>query len=112
MMSCVLWLTLAALSFASQPDGAAVPDSSNSTASSSPLPAVSPARVLELAKAVEIQEKRHYSIHKFYIPATQGNLQWISNVVRAKPEESLVLWKLLRKWHEGGGIRDTAPALD
>lgn len=57
-------------------------------------------REAELAKAVEAQESRHFSIHKFYIPATQGNLQWLMATVRARPEESLVIWKLMRQWQD------------
>lgn len=57
-------------------------------------------RESELAKAVQLEEQRHFSIHKFYIPATQGNLQWLTATVRAKPEESLVIWKLMRQWQD------------
>ncbi len=55
---------------------------------------------MELSRAVAAEENRHFSIHKFYIPATQGNLQWLTATVRARPEESLVIWKLMRQWQD------------
>ena len=65
-------------------------------------------RESELAKAVQVEEMRHFSIHKFYIPATQGNLQWLTATVRARPEESLVIWKLMRQWQDPSWRRPAA----
>jgi hypothetical protein len=82
------------------------PGNARPAASSEMQPAVKPPvvaqqqRESELAKAVQLEEQRHFSIHKFYIPATQGNLQWLTATVRAKPEESLVIWKLMRQWQD------------
>ena len=66
---------------------------------------VSSERESDLAKAVEKQEQRHFEIHQDYIPLTQGNLQWLAAAVRAKPDEILVVWKLMRQWD---GVRAVA----
>jgi hypothetical protein len=62
-------------------------------------------REQSLAKAVEKQELRHYEIHKFYIPVTQGNLQWLSATVGAKPDEAIMVWKLMRTYDSAKWLR-------
>lgn len=59
-----------------------------------------------MAKAVEKQEQRHFEMHRFYIPSTQGNLQWLSATVGAKPDEAVVVWKLMRAWDNVRAIHD------
>jgi hypothetical protein len=55
-------------------------------------------RETALSALVEKQEMRHFELHRFFIPVTQGNLQWLSAQVGAKSEEVLVVWKLMRQW--------------
>jgi hypothetical protein len=69
------------------------------------------AREQTLAKAVEKQELRHYEIHKFYIPVTQGNLQWLSATVGARPDEAITVWKLMRSYDSSKLLRTSATAL-
>jgi hypothetical protein len=68
------------------------------------------AREQSLAKAVEKQELRHYEIHKFYIPVTQGNLQWLSATVGARPDEAIMVWKLMRSYDTSKLLRSSAAA--
>ena len=56
------------------------------------------AREAGLDKANETQELRHFELHHFFIPVTQGNLQWLTSRIGARPEEALVVWKLMRGW--------------
>lgn len=55
-------------------------------------------RESDLSRAIEKQELRHYELHRFFIPVTQGNLQWLTAMIGARPDEALVVWKLMRGW--------------
>jgi hypothetical protein len=95
-------LLLAAVAAAGSSGDDQTTQSSSSTAASAPAkPTSAPLpgnRESDLAKAVEKQERRHFEMHRFYIPLTQGNLQWLVATVRAKPEEAALVWKLMRDW--------------
>jgi hypothetical protein len=56
------------------------------------------AREADLSKSIEKQELRHFELHRFFLPVTQGNLQWLSAQIGARPDEALVVWKLMRDW--------------
>jgi len=61
-------------------------------------PAAKTSREAAIEKAVAKMENRHFELHNFYIPPTQGNLQWLVSSVGAKPDETLLVWKLMRDW--------------
>lgn len=55
-------------------------------------------REVALSALVEKQQIRHFELHRYFIPVTQGNLQWLASQVGARPDEILVVWKLMREW--------------
>ncbi len=57
-----------------------------------------PQREAALSHAIEKQELRHFALHRFFIPVTQSNLQWLTTLVGARPDEALVVWKTMREW--------------
>ena len=65
-----------------------------------------------LAKAIEEHELRHYELHRFFIPVTQGNLQWLIARIGARPDEALVVWKLMRGWDASRAARFAAARSD
>jgi hypothetical protein len=67
-------------------------------------------REAALSALVEKQEMRHFELHRFFIPVTQGNLQWLSAHVGAKSEEVLVVWKLMRQWDASRAERMRNPS--
>jgi hypothetical protein len=62
-------------------------------------------READLSRAVEKQELRHYDLHRYFIPVTQGNLQWLAMTVGARPDEAVLVWKLMREWDSSRGER-------
>ena len=61
-------------------------------------PTVENEREAGLVRSVEKQELRHFELHRFFIPVTQGNLQWLASIAGAKPGEILFIWKLMREY--------------
>ncbi len=55
-------------------------------------------REAALSALIEKQEIRHFELHRYFIPVTQANLQWLASRVGARPDEILVVWKLMREW--------------
>ena len=113
MARLILCALLAAVAAAGQnndtkPDPAVSEDrhSSARAAPNSPSSAGGQSRLAELTKAVEREELRHFEMHQCYIPATQGNLQWLVARVGAKPSEAAVVWKALAVfWPHGPDAR-------
>ena len=62
-------------------------------------------READLARAIEKQELRHFELHHFFVPVTQGNLQWLTAQIGARPDEALVVWKLMRDWDASRAAR-------
>ena len=69
-------------------------------------------RQADLAKAIEKQELRHFELHHFFVPVTQGNLQWLTSQIGARPDEALVVWKLMRDWDASRALRMNRAARD
>jgi hypothetical protein len=67
-------------------------------------------REAALSALVEKQQVRHFELHRFFIPVTQGNLQWLASQVGAKPDEVLVVWKLMREWDASRAQRFKNPS--
>lgn len=72
-----------------------------------PKPPVKTVREAAIEKAVAKMESRHFELHSFYIPPTQGNLQWLVSSVGAKPDETLLVWKLMRDWEARQTVAST-----
>jgi len=99
LSSLVLLAAVAAAAQTPQPSSSSTSAATAVRSSvNSPSPSQATSRESELAKAVEKQERRHFEMHRFYIPLTQGNLQWLAAMVGAKPEEAALVWKLMRDW--------------
>ena len=91
MLKVILLASLVTFSAFDQPRHA--PESESKAKS-----ALAAAREADLAKAIEKQELRHYELHRLCIPMTQGNLQWLTAQIGARPDEALLVWKLMRTW--------------
>lgn len=77
---------------------------------SSQQPPAKSVREAAIEKAVAKMESRHFELHSFYIPPTQGNLQWIVSSVGAKPGETLLVWKLMRDWEARKAVASSTAA--
>ncbi|BDC50341.1 hypothetical protein F183_A26570 [Bryobacterales bacterium F-183] len=73
-------------------------------------PPVKSVREAAIEQAVAKMESRHFELHNFYIPPTQGNLQWLVTSVGAKPGETILVWKLMKDWEARRTLSTSAVA--